>query len=774
MRMMGRSVKYFLGLALIVVMSGFSEVAMATSGTEVNSETSFTVDLNYSSAMVNVTPYNDSGNFAASDTQGSARFSVSTNNYTGYSLSIVAGNDNGRLINEDLAESKTYHIDSITSKLSKSEFNNVANNNRWGYAPSKYYDAVNEVVVENNTADPVFLPAPTTEPTLLDRTAAPNALSNNYSIALGVRVDKTMHAGSYVGEFDLVVVANPMLYTINYDKNTDNEDDEVLNMPATQSGSIVETSVVLSGLIPERESYVFLGWCSVQPTEGAGGDLCAGTIYNPDGGGTNLAYGIDFTTENNATLYAMWRADKFVCTKQYRLQNADGTWGDYIADGTEEVASGDVCTYQKGMQWYTYDEGAPANRSVTVTSEPMSGDVTVSASLYRNKYTLTVEAGPNTYDATGSGSYRWGETVNVGVTKNADLACQGFNTPTWTASYGTAPADGESSTFVMPTASATVTGTADFYNKTFAISLVKGSGATGIKINGTTYTGSSVSLTCGNHTAEAVLDTETLFVSWSGSDGVQSITDSAATSTQFTVAGSTGTLTLNTRAKYMQSLTTSSCPTTRSVVYDKRDGKEYYVQKLTLGGTAKCWMTSDLHLASGTLTSTLSNVTSSYTLPTSTATPKTSGFDAPNFSTVGLADATGFNCNDNLSRCTVYYSYAVATAGTNPSSGEAASDICPKGWRLPTKAEYDAVASTYHYTNAAYGAPMYFGAVGYIYNDSLTRNDLNYWSSTAGSASMAYMFDGGNLQVNNTGNYGSTTTSSYNKTLGVPVRCVTK
>jgi uncharacterized protein (TIGR02145 family) len=109
---------------------------------------------------------------------------------------------------------------------------------------------------------------------------------------------------------------------------------------------------------------------------------------------------------------------------------------------------------------------------------------------------------------------------------------------------------------------------------------------------------------------------------------------------------------------------------------DVRDGKTYTVAKLPNGSL---WMTRNLDLAGGTtLTPATSNVASNYTLPTSSAT----GFD-------NNTTAFVYNGNDANS----YYSFAATTAGTNPSSGDASYDICPKGWRLPSYNDYTDAAN---------------------------------------------------------------------------------
>ena len=102
------------------------------------------------------------------------------------------------------------------------------------------------------------------------------------------------------------------------------------------------------------------------------------------------------------------------------------------------------------------------------------------------------------------------------------------------------------------------------------------------------------------------------------------------------------------------------------------------------------WMSKILDLAGGTtLTSALSNVSSS-------------GYRLPNSSRQGFSYGSGaYVYNSGSTTCSAsqacysYYSYTAACAGDNPSSGTCSYDICPKGWRLPIKEEFDSLAGIY-------------------------------------------------------------------------------
>ncbi len=194
---------------------------------------------------------------------------------------------------------------------------------------------------------------------------------------------------------------------------------------------------------------------------------------------------------------------------------------------------------------------------------------------------------------------------------------------------------------------------------------------------------------------------------------------------------------------YMQQMTYASCPTDGVVAYDARDEKAYRVRKITTGGDTLCWMTDNLDLAGGTaLYSDGSNVPEGYL-----ATSGDAYYTLPGSSTDGFSDAAdesvynsgSKNCGDG-SPCYSYYSYAAATAGTNPSAGAATSDICPKGWRLPTQAEYIALNNAYTTGATLTASPFYGVYAGLYYSSSFYYGGSlgYYWSSTASSASGAY------------------------------------
>lgn len=572
---------------------------------------SLTLDLASSSASVDLLVTDPEGSFAVSSSN--AEFSITTNNFTGYTLSIMSSNDEGLLTSTNGSS-----LSSITSAISLDTFAaSTSYNGKWGYRPSVY----------NAAANTSFLPSPTTTATTLDTTTAPNTSTPNYyTIEIGVRSDYTTASSSYTNTFIITAVSNPINYTISYDSNTS---DNVTNMPTTQSSSTSATSIVLADNVPTRAHYTFTGWCSTIPTTSSGVDSCSGdnaTSFLP-----GASYGIDQTTLNNTTLYAMWKIDSFTQTTEVRYENADGTWGNYSTVDTKLVNYGDS---------YSWDTSSISGFNTTqyqsnsVTSYTVTADKTNQVSIARQTYNLTVTAGANTSSPSGTGTYRWGETVTIGVTKMPDEACYSYSTPTWTKNSGATGSlnstSGTSVTYTMGTTNDTITATSAASNVNQTITFYTTGGASSITLNGTTKTnGQTMSLACGTYNLTGAFSSGYEFSSWSNSGG--SIANTGALNTTYTINGN-GTITLNGKSSvlYMQNFTKSQCQAQASssnvTVVDSRDNNSYTVRYIN----GNCWMTQNLRLSGGrTLTSADSNVASSWSFPSTELAGNSYSYTAP-------------------------------------------------------------------------------------------------------------------------------------------------
>ena len=213
----------------------------------------------------------------------------------------------------------------------------------------------------------------------------------------------------------------------------------------------------------------------------------------------------------------------------------------------------------------------------------------------------------------------------------------------------------------------------------------------------------------------------------------------------------------------MQDMTPEVCANTKehqtSTLRDIRDGNTYTVAKLKDG---KCWMTQNLRIAGKTLTSTDSDVTTSYTIPASSLSSFDSGtYDASN----AYVDSDGG-----------FYTWRTATAGTGTqalsTNGQNTTvSICPKGWRLPTSGssgEFRTLYNNYNSSFALRSNPVNFTLSGVVHSNS--RSDQGsygyYWSSTVNSSNSAYYL---NLNISDAipADYGS-------KFYGFSVRCIAR
>ena len=227
---------------------------------------------------------------------------------------------------------------------------------------------------------------------------------------------------------------------------------------------------------------------------------------------------------------------------------------------------------------------------------------------------------------------------------------------------------------------------------------------------------------------------------------------SYADAADYTVTPATGDTTITLYAQWgpsIQDFTNAQCQSLANngnyTVYDTRDGSDYTVRYIN----GACWMTQNLRLAGGTtLTTSDSNVTRNYTLPTT----QLDGIGSESY-----ADPqTTISSNTSYGG---YYNYCAASAGTvcsGSSAQDATQDICPKGWRLPTRTEQSGIRS---YVSAF--SPVYSGI--YNYGALVTAGSRgNWWSATASNGLQYYLYYSGS----------SLSTDYTSRDSGLSVRCI--
>ena len=490
--------------------------------------------------------------------------------------------------------------------------------------------------------------------------------------------------------------------------------------------------------------YTFSSWSNSASQGTIGGTTTASTTYTPGTAATTLM--------PSATPIS------YTCTKQYRLQNADGTWGNYITDTTEQVAYGSTCSYTKSVTNYTGVSGTN-NQSASTSGTMGTSGLTLQLDFYRNTYTINV-TNSNTTSGASSLTIRYGGSATVTVTPSSGYYLSSVSCPSgYTCSgYSTGTSYTGQQT-VTVTNNGTASGGTLSFTGTVSGYTVSFNANGGTSTPSSEFTTSSVTLpsAISYHTASTT-NTSTTYATFAGwntaPDG--SGTTYSTGSSYTPIADTTLYAKWNFNSGTLQN-TSSTCGNN---MIDARTGVSY----LTYTISNKCYMEQNLYLPTGfTLYAGDSNIYStaasknqklSWTTPTTLLT-------ADSTNTYNQARMmTGTYANNTYNATGSWYNYCAASVQTicdSTTKENANSDICPKGWRLPTNSEMGKVASADRYNWKFYA--------GYYANGSL-KDDSTYsywWSATARTATSQYnlYYYGGNLD-----------TGGNSKNLGTFVRCV--
>lgn len=296
--------------------------ADAATGQPTPATSSVTLSIADGPLSFDLKPISSDGTFAESTTM---TITASTNSFSGYTLSIAAqsGDNTTKLINTDtekcpVTETKC-SIASLSGVVTKNAYADPVDStaveavrNTWGFSPSEYLDG--ETSIDNSATDGTekYLPISTTATNLAKTIAANNDVPNTYTMKIGARVDSNIAMGTYENTFVIAAVGNGAAYTINYADNSG----EATGMPGVQTGMTPDIIVELSGDQPSRVGYDFAGWCSVNNADNV--FSCGGNIYQPGG-----SFGIDQTSENSITLYAIWEEPCPTNTICYKANGAN-------------------------------------------------------------------------------------------------------------------------------------------------------------------------------------------------------------------------------------------------------------------------------------------------------------------------------------------------------------------------------------------------------------------------------------------------------------------
>ena len=191
--------------------------------------------------------------------------------------------------------------------------------------------------------------------------------------------------------------------------------------------------------------------------------------------------------------------------------------------------------------------------------------------------------------------------------------------------------------------------------------------------------------------------------------------------------------------EFCASVTTSS-PDNTARLKDTRDGKYYWAAKLADGN---CWMTQNLDFDLSTnvsLEPETSDIKSAWT-PTRSTTATISGYNSNAGLSYNPGDVYYENTSGNDSHYHVgnYYQWNAATAGYNGTS-DSNQSICPKGWKLPSRSQFQTLIDSVPVNSNLINAPYYMLRGGRVYNSSLSSvgSDGFYWSSSTYNYNTTY------------------------------------
>ncbi len=246
--------------------------------------------------------------------QTSQAINVSTNNYTGYNLSLTTSGTSTDLVNVNNSGAviPTISLPGGREYLLSSEFS-------VGYGLSI-----------NNTN---YYPVPTPGGNPFQIGSSNSAGSTQHTLTFGIQTDDSVAAGTYQNTFVITAVVNNPQYSITYDQNITGT---VTGMPSNQTVTMSSTgTATLASDTPTISNYTFLGWDT---------NSAATTPAYPTGVTNTIT--LDPTSSNAIQLYAIW-------------QSSGGGHAGTPDDPYEDTGNYDPTNLQEGTTVYTEVAGAP-------------------------------------------------------------------------------------------------------------------------------------------------------------------------------------------------------------------------------------------------------------------------------------------------------------------------------------------------------------------------------------------------------------------------------
>ena len=622
--------------------------------------------------------------------------------------------------------------------------------NSWGYK------------LDNTTYSPV--PTKDQSPATIYNTTSATASTTTpetLNLTYAVKTDDTIPSGTYTNDLVYTVNVKPecLQYTLKF--NLDNGTGKP-GAVYTDRQLFYGTKINLADFTPTRTNYEFMGWIAT-----TNNPAISSYTYDDD---ANID--INPTNEAEVTLTAKWKLklkDIFTISNMQQmnpniclasttpLATATALDTDGSHRGDPNYVPTVTLTDTRDNNTYTVSKLADGECWMTKNLRIIDKTITPADSNVTANYTIPASSinGFNAYntnnaylDSIHGGYYTW--TTATAGTGTTALSANGHNTTVSICPKG----------WRLPTSGASGEFQALYNNYNSSSSIM--SAPAKFSLSGATYNNSYFEGE-GSYWSSTVSSIyKAYYLGLTTSDVNPSRDDHGYMLNGFSVRCiADDKLSLDNIAN-MQDMTPEICAKAQThqtaTLRDIRDGNTYTVAKLKDG---KCWMTQNLRIAGKTLTSTDSDVTTSYTIPASSLSSFDSGtYDASN----AYVDSDGG-----------FYTWRAATAGTGTqalsTNGQNTTvSICPKGWRLPTSGssgEFRTLYNNYNSSSALRSNPVNFTLSGVVHSNS--RRDQGYgyyWSSTVNSSNSAYYL---NLNISNAipADYGS-------KFYGFSVRCIAR
>ena len=655
---------------------------------------------------------------------GDVNVAVTTNTAQGYSLSVYTEDNSTSMVHSNSASTTSPVTDVIASIDTISGYNadtgaGELSANTWGFrnrttSGLSNWFAVGEnesngtVIANTNTGNSLYCEALSYP---LESTNCDAGSYDTHSVNFGAKVTDAIAAGTYTNNvvFSAVAKSEGTRYTLQFNPNGGNN---TMGPRTVVKGSTL--TLPTKGFV--KEGYVIKDWALTQADAEA-------KTENPSATTTNPTYSAGQTLEVTNLLLAATEAGQAV--EQNALINLYAIWGNQF-------------------------NITLANGNTTAIN------------------TLTPAAGSHTYTL--------GSSVTITCTPNSGYHCTEWvssNTSALPSKTGNETAGAFSYTFTMPANDVTLT--ANAAPNTFTINY-NANGGSGTTSSQTATYGTNVNLRANSFTAP----TGKKFKEWNTSSdgngttysgGQTGVSPTALKSNVTTVNG--GSITLyaiwEDTAKYFQ--TTNVCSTLptedTSILRDNRDNQDYTVYRwgssAPSGMSNYCIMTKDLSLGYFTGGSTTAGGNLNLTTDTSaaagtiTARPNGSGWSTA-------------NSDDNLQYQNGPQSGYEAYSSHSYYSFGAAQKVCPKGWRLPTKTEYDNIATFMGGNSSTGSSNIRKYPYSFVYGGGFYSGRWNgvgsygyYWSSTQNNSYYSYylLFSSSSLYAH-----------YLDKYAGISVRCI--